>query len=219
MSAPDTVRPSTFTGTVSGRLLDLLAPDWLQVDLADVAHGLAQINRWNGQARRPISVLEHSLVVAELCPKEARLPALLHDAHEAYFGDVATPTARAIAALVGPRVRDAIGQLKHALDIAVARRVLFEFVDGDLLDDQGLVAEAELLASEMLTPTVKDADERSRQIEGSVRKQGSLQSHSPEIDHALSLFPVFRPDPGFLAERWLMDVGRLTRARFAERRA
>ena len=64
------------------------------VDLRDVAHGLARINRWNGAIREPVSVAWHSLVVAELARRRdpaAGLHGLMHDAAEAYTGDWARP--------------------------------------------------------------------------------------------------------------------------------
>jgi hypothetical protein len=64
--------------------------------IEEIAHALAQINRFTGHARRPYSVAEHSLLVAAIAASEgatpiAQLAALLHDAHEAYAGDVASP--------------------------------------------------------------------------------------------------------------------------------
>ena len=67
----------------------------------DIAHALAQINRFNGHAKRPYSVAEHSLVCMEIAqhlelPPVVQLACLMHDAHEAYTGDVATPIKRCV---------------------------------------------------------------------------------------------------------------------------
>lgn len=64
--------------------------------LGEIAHSLAQINRFNGHCSRPYSVAEHSLLVADLAlvmgaSDEVQLAALLHDAHECITGDVSTP--------------------------------------------------------------------------------------------------------------------------------
>lgn len=64
--------------------------------IEEIAHSLAQINRFTGHASRPYSVAEHSLLVLDLARQEGasaivQLGALMHDAHEAYCGDVATP--------------------------------------------------------------------------------------------------------------------------------
>lgn len=86
--------------TASGGPMDLRLPRPDAVTLDHVSHSLAQINRFTGHARRPYSVAEHSLLVAEVMQRllsadpHAILAALLHDAHEAYIGD-ATPAVKA----------------------------------------------------------------------------------------------------------------------------
>lgn len=72
---------------------DALKNDW---DVKDVAHALALQNRFNGHTVRPYSVAEHSLLVAEIAKADGatvvqQLAALMHDAHEAYTGDVISP--------------------------------------------------------------------------------------------------------------------------------
>lgn len=67
-----------------------------KISLQDIAHALAQINRYTGHTSRPYSVAEHSLLVAEIAKHAGATPmlqlaALLHDAHEAYTGDVSSP--------------------------------------------------------------------------------------------------------------------------------
>ena len=72
-------------------VLRLTADD---IDLADIAHGLALTNRWNGATARPVSVAWHSLVVSALAAETqpaAELHALMHDAAEAYTGDWTQP--------------------------------------------------------------------------------------------------------------------------------
>ena len=91
---------------LSGRRLDLLDPTPLDIEIEDIAHGLAFVARWNGQTRGdwPYSVAEHSLLVEEIygrmgeaAPKW-RLAALLHDAPEYVIGDMISP----VKAAVGP---------------------------------------------------------------------------------------------------------------------
>ena len=60
------------------------------VDIRDIAHGLARTNRWNGHTRVPVSVAWHAMLVSELCGQTSRAAALhglLHDAAESYLGD------------------------------------------------------------------------------------------------------------------------------------
>ena len=85
---------------LSGRRLDLLDPTPMDIEIEDIAHGLAFVARWNGQTRGDwaYSVAEHSLLVerifARLDPGAApawRLAALLHDAPEYVIGDMISP--------------------------------------------------------------------------------------------------------------------------------
>ena len=85
---------------LSGRRLDLLDPSPIDIEIADIAHGLARVSRWNGQTKGvyPLSVAQHSIVVERLVSRNApkldrrwRLAALLHDAPEYVIGDMITP--------------------------------------------------------------------------------------------------------------------------------
>src|SRR4051812_2148358 len=62
-----------------------LKPD--DICIEDIAHALALCNRFAGHTKRPMSVAQHSVYVSRLCPNY-RLAGLLHDASEAYLGDV-----------------------------------------------------------------------------------------------------------------------------------
>jgi hypothetical protein len=90
---------------LSGRRLDLLHPAPLDIEIEDIAHGIARVARWNGQTTgdHPFSVAEHSLlvelIVRRLKPKAGpaeRLAALLHDAPEYVIGDMISPFKAAI---------------------------------------------------------------------------------------------------------------------------
>lgn len=92
--------PRAWQRMLSGRRLDLLDPSPLDIEIEDIAHGLARVARWNGQTigAHAFSVAQHSLVVEELCRKLApgwtkkqRLAALLHDAPEYVIGDMISP--------------------------------------------------------------------------------------------------------------------------------
>ena len=92
---------------LSGRRLDLLDPTPMDIEIEDIAHGLAFVARWNGQTvgNFAYSVAEHSLLVEELfgrmnpkAPAKWRLAALLHDAPEYVIGDMISP----VKAAVGP---------------------------------------------------------------------------------------------------------------------
>lgn len=87
----------TWMLTRTGFHLDLRHIRPLDIDVEDIAHALAQLNRFNGMASRPYSVAEHSLFVERLVADSGVTDpnvlqaALMHDAHEAYFGDITAP--------------------------------------------------------------------------------------------------------------------------------
>lgn len=83
---------------LSGRRLDLLDPSPLDVEIEDIAHGLARVARWNGQTRgdHAFSVAQHSLIVEAIVARSEsdprwRLAALLHDGPEYVIGDMISP--------------------------------------------------------------------------------------------------------------------------------
>ena len=98
-------KPRAWQRMLSGRRLDLIDPSPLDVEIADIAHGLARVARWNGQTSGAeiFSVAQHSLLVEALFaadqpapPRAARLAALLHDAPEYVIGDMISPFKAAI---------------------------------------------------------------------------------------------------------------------------
>jgi uncharacterized protein len=94
---------------LSGRRLDLLDPTPMDIEIEDIAHGLAFVARWNGQTRGdwPYSVAEHSLLVEQIFTRQTavsakwQLAALLHDAPEYVIGDMISPVKAAIGASYG----------------------------------------------------------------------------------------------------------------------
>ena len=89
---PLTIQPAPINiHTFSGIAFDLLNPQPEMILLEDIIHSLSLINRFNGAARFPYSVAQHSLYVAGLLPDEFKLHGLLHDAPEAYVGDMVSP--------------------------------------------------------------------------------------------------------------------------------
>ena len=101
------VTPRAWQRMLSGRRLDLLDPTPVDIEIEDIAHGLAFVARWNGQTSGdwPYSVAEHSLLVEQLFSRQNpgigprwQLAALLHDAPEYVIGDMISP----VKAAVGP---------------------------------------------------------------------------------------------------------------------
>lgn len=109
---------------LSGRRLDLLDPTPMDVEIEDIARGLAFVARWNGQTsgEHPYSVAEHSLLVETLfvrlvpkSPAKWRSAALLHDAPEYVIGDMISP------------VKAAIGPGYETLDIRLTAAIHLRF--------------------------------------------------------------------------------------------
>lgn len=107
---------------LSGRRLDLLDPTPMDIEVEDIAHGLAFVARWNGQTQGDFaySVAEHSLLVETLfarmqpkAPVKWRLAALLHDAPEYVIGDMISP----VKAAVGPDYGALDDRLQAAIHI------------------------------------------------------------------------------------------------------
>ena len=80
-----------YVSTFLGNRFFLTNPHIDDVAIEDIAHGLAYQCRFNGQTRAFYSVAQHSLMVMSLVPEELRFSALLHDAAEAYLGDMVKP--------------------------------------------------------------------------------------------------------------------------------
>ncbi len=110
---------------LSGRRLDLLNPSPVDIELSDIAHGLARVARWNGQTvgDYPFSVAQHSVLVMALfaahspeAPARDRLYALLHDAPEYVMGDIISP----LKAAMGGDYKDLEKKLLSAIHIRFA---------------------------------------------------------------------------------------------------
>ncbi|WP_073331402.1 HD family hydrolase [Wenxinia saemankumensis] len=107
---------------LSGRRLDLLDPTPVDIEIEDIAHGLAFVARWNGQTAGdwPYSVAEHSLLVERIfgltdpaAPPRWRLAALLHDGPEYVIGDMISP----VKSAVGPGYKAMDERLSAAIHI------------------------------------------------------------------------------------------------------
>ena len=113
---------------LSGRRLDLLDPTPVDIEIEDIAHGLAFVARWNGQTAGDYaySVAEHSMLVEEIftrmipgAPVKWRLAALLHDAPEYVIGDMISP----VKAAVGPEYGALDDRLAAAIPVRVKQQI------------------------------------------------------------------------------------------------
>ena len=114
--------PRAWQRMLSGRRLDLLDPSPKDVEIEDIAHGLARVARWNGQTlgEHAFSVAQHSVVVEEISAHiqpgldpRWRLAALLHDASEYVIGDMISP----FKAVLGVDYRNFEDRLEGAINV------------------------------------------------------------------------------------------------------
>ena len=115
-------RPRAWQRMLSGRRLDLIDPSPLDIEIADIAHGLARVARWNGQTQGAeiFSVAQHCLLVEALvrvlAPEAAAtalLFSLLHDAPEYVIGDMISP----FKAVIGGHYKAVEARLLEAIHI------------------------------------------------------------------------------------------------------
>lgn len=107
---------ATWITTAHGRSFDLLNPRVEDIYVDDIAHHLAEINRFTGAARRPYNVGQHSCLVARLLPPRLRLAGLLHDGHEAYTGDWSSPLKVAIREKAPGLIEELIAPIERVIE-------------------------------------------------------------------------------------------------------
>jgi uncharacterized protein len=127
---------------LSGRRLDLLDPSPLDIEIADIAHGLARVARWNGQTSGAhiFSVAQHTLLVEAVMREQAprvdvslRLAALLHDAPEYVIGDMISPFKAVLGEdykAVEKRLLSAI-HIRFGLSAVLAPEIVRQIKDAD----------------------------------------------------------------------------------------
>lgn len=168
-----------FAGQHNGPQIDLTNPRWQDVRLASVARSLSRVPRFLGHTSRVITVLEHSFAVAAMVAPQYRLAALLHDAHEAFMGDIPRPARKAMelagryqmgglqsVALVSPMKGAAVAAIETVsagLDRAIALAALGM---APRVETQTMHhAAAAVLAAEMRGEPVRVADDLACEIE------------------------------------------------------
>ena len=163
---------------LSGRRLNLIDPSPLDIEIADIAHGLARVARWNGQTSGPniFSVAQHTLLVEAVMREQSpriditwRLAALLHDAPEYVIGDMISP----FKAVLGEDYKAVEKRLLSAIHIRF-----------------GLPA----VLADKITQTIKAADKGAAYLEAT-RLAGFAETEAKRL---------FGRDPG-LSEAALQD--------------
>lgn len=109
--------------THTGLYLDLANPKPEQISIRDLARGLSQVCRFGAQTNRFYSVAEHSVRCSLHAPVGYRLAALLHDAHEAYIGDITAPMKFVLESAAPGIVKDLARRLDEAIAMALGVEV------------------------------------------------------------------------------------------------
>jgi hypothetical protein len=92
-------RRSGIVRTISGEYVDIVHPDPTTLHIYDIAWNLGRILRYNGATRQDYTVAHHSIIMSYYVPEEYALEALLHDAGEAYMGDIIWPVKKLFPAI------------------------------------------------------------------------------------------------------------------------
>ncbi len=193
MASSKNEQPRAWQRMLSGRRLDLLNPSPLDIEIEDIAHGLARVARWNGQTIGPaiFSVAQHSLLVEAIfsddgkATRDEQMAALLHDAPEYVVGDMISP----FKAVIG-------GDYK-AVELRLLSAIHVRF---------GLKASV----PDALTKLIKQADQIAAYLE-------ATQLAGFGEDEAKQLFgkpPVIKPDYDLLVKPWTAEEAK---TRFIER--
>ena len=130
MAVPSALAATPFIVTASGRKWPLLDPEPADVCFRDIAEMLARTARYGGATEgAPYSVAQHCVEGLKHCPDEVKPYFLLHDAHEAYIGDLTTPLQWALCHAAAEEANDttlaitipirALRRLKAAADAAI----------------------------------------------------------------------------------------------------
>lgn len=167
--------------TVGGRVLDLqrLRPE--DIRLEDIAHNLGCLIRWSGQTVRPLTVAEHCVWIARSAEERHAVEALLHDAAEAYVGDVVRP-------------------IKYAGGMRWYRQ-LEDKVEAVIAERFGL--------PHPMTPAVRRLDNRMLRTEIEQLLQPGIYEFAPRVrplDVTLACWPFRRAEREFLREARKLDL-------------
>jgi 5'-deoxynucleotidase YfbR-like HD superfamily hydrolase len=189
---------------LSGRRLDLLDPSPLDIEIEDIAHGLARVARWNGQTRgdHAFSVAQHCVVVeavfSHLTPAASRaeqLVALLHDAPEYVIGDMISP----FKAALGVDYKAFENRLLAAIHL---RFGLPASVRSELADQ---IKQADRIAAYLeATRLAGFSVDEARRFFGNPR---GLTGLAPEFSHALMPLPATKAASQYLAAFAKLQAG------------
>jgi hypothetical protein len=177
------------TPLLGGGAVSLLSPRPDMICLEAIALGLSRQRRWLGQTRRPLSVLEHSCAVALASPRRLMLPGLLHDAHEAFTGDITRGMRGALSARLPVTFQLALDRITAEIDGAVAHAVVGS--------ERGAA-----LAAAMMDPELMRLDAAMRELEHSTMVEATERFGWDRLGH----YADREPYEGVVMGAWLKAV-------------
>jgi len=165
MSKQPTFHPvhSVYEGvfnTVSGQVVDLHKPTPEMIHIEDIARALSKICRFGGHTRKFYSVAQHSVLVSNLLPPVLMLDGLLHDATEAYVGDVIKPLKVLIS--------DVYDKIEERFACAIARK--FGLIRSETIDKDWHIS-----PDKAVREHIKQADRRALELEHEAFQKGNLK--------------------------------------------
>lgn len=196
----------TAIATVSGRVLNFMEPTIESIGLEDLAAGLAAMPRYAGQTIARYSVAQHSLLVARLVEPRFRLHALLHDAAEAYMGDVPSPLKDAMRQVQAVQGRGSISPYDVIEEWVLGAIFARYGIAGDIPDE---VREADALALAIEAPMLQPRGWRLPLWDNVRRSHGIAGAQSEAVGHFLD---VSRTEHGGGLE-WFVEVSGLVKRR------
>jgi hypothetical protein len=131
---------TTSIQTMTGQFLDFSHPEYYDYTIEEIAKALSRTPRFKGHTKRFYSVARHSIWVADNIPEELKLHGLLHDAHEAYIGDIATPLANYLGAAKIKSLKQGIQDAIYR-DLEVPRPFGVDQMTIDLKDFEAMMVE------------------------------------------------------------------------------
>lgn len=171
----------TAVPTFTGRQVDLLSPAAADIAIEDIAHGLAYSTRFNGQTKTPITIAQHCVMGSYFFDEPAlALGFLLHDAAEAYMGDLVRP------------LRAALLQITHNLSGGYSSTSIIDIVETNL--DEAIAEAFGMCRCTIHNAEIKRIDDILCAVEGGV---GGL---FPHIHSAAKLFNYRAPWGALQAE-------------------
>lgn len=171
---PNPTKHRTDIKLHSGEYFDFLNPEACSFKIEDIAWGLSNICRFNGHVKQFYSVAQHSVHVAQLLPRHLQLQGLLHDAAEAFIGDVTKP------------LKELLPGYKH-IEQAVEAALTKAYGLPKNLDESVKLADIIMLRTEQRDIVGADAD-KWHWSEGVLPQERTISAWSPKDSYNAFLF-------------------------------